>query len=90
MCILRFTVRNLWITVCCKLWITTKEVNNTVKNCLRKVRRDHDENQQALADSVGVSRRSIIQIEKERVVSNGLLMIVIAQRYNMNVTEFFL
>jgi len=60
-----------------------------LKNCVRKIRRDHDESQQQLADAVCASRQAIIQIEKERVNPNGSLMLAIAKHYNTPVNDIF-
>jgi DNA-binding XRE family transcriptional regulator len=60
-----------------------------MKNCVRKLRREKEESQQALADSVGASRQAIINIEKERVIPNGALMLAIARHYGKDASEVF-
>lgn len=60
-----------------------------MKNILRRVRREHDESQEELARAVGVSRQAIINIEKERVIPNGALMLAIARHYRKGADEIF-
>jgi len=61
-----------------------------LKNHLRKLRFEHGEmSQQALAEAVGVSRQTIISIEKGRYIPSALLAIKIAQFFNKHVEEIF-
>ena len=61
-----------------------------LKNNLRKLRFEHGEmSQQALAKAVGVSRQTIISIEKGRYIPSALLALKIARIFGQPVEEIF-
>lgn len=53
------------------------------------VRQEHNESQEELAVSVGVSRQSINSIENHRSTPGGKLMLAIARHYNMDAADIF-
>lgn len=59
-------------------------------NNLRRCRFDKDElSQEALAEAVGVTRQTILSIEKGKFVPSTLLAIKIARFFNKSVEEIF-
>ncbi len=59
-------------------------------NHLRRCRFDKDEmSQEALAQAVGVTRQTIISIEKRRFMPSTLLAIKLARYFNKSVEEIF-
>ena len=59
-------------------------------NNLKRCRFDRDDlSQEALADGVGVTRQTIISIEKGRFVPSTLLALKIAKFFNKRVDEIF-
>lgn len=62
------------------------ELGNNLKRC----RFDKDDiSQEALANAVGVSRQTIISIEKRRFVPSTLLALKIAKVFNKTVDDIF-
>lgn len=62
------------------------KLGNNIKRC----RFDKDDmSQEALADAIGVSRQTIISIEKSRYVPSTLLAFKIARYFNKPVEEVF-
>jgi putative transcriptional regulator len=61
-----------------------------ITNNIRKLRFNHDEmTQQALADKVGVTRQTIIAIEKGQYAPSLELAFRIARVFNANLEEVF-
>ena len=61
-----------------------------LKNSLRRCRFDRDEmSQQALAEAVGVTRQTILSIEKGRFVPSTLLALKLARFFGKPVEEIF-
>jgi len=60
-----------------------------VCNNLCKLRKEHSLTQQALADAVGVSRQSIISIEKGNYTPSVLLALKIAEALKTKVEKIF-
>jgi len=59
-------------------------------NNLRKYRFENSEmSQQALAEAVGVTRQTIISVEKGKYVPSTLLSLRIARVFNTQVDEIF-
>jgi len=59
-------------------------------NRLKRCRFDNDDmSQEALAQAVGVTRQSIISIEKGKFVPSTLLSLRIARFFNKRVEEIF-
>ncbi|MFQ5772538.1 MAG: helix-turn-helix transcriptional regulator [bacterium] len=59
-------------------------------NNLRRCRFDHDEiSQEALAMAIGVSRQTILSIEKGRFVPSTLLALKLAKFFNKSVEDIF-
>jgi putative transcriptional regulator len=59
-------------------------------NNLKKMRFEHsDMSQQALAEAVGVTRQTIIAIEKGNYTPSLLLALKIAKFFNLSVDEIF-
>jgi putative transcriptional regulator len=59
-------------------------------NNLKRCRFDKDDiSQEALANAVGVSRQTIISIEKGRFVPSTLLALKIAEFFNKTVEDIF-
>lgn len=59
-------------------------------NHLRRCRFERDEmSQEALAQAVGVTRQTIISIEKRRFMPSTLLAMKIARFFNKSVEEIF-
>ena len=61
-----------------------------LQNNIRKLRFEkNDMTQEALAEAVGVTRQTIIAIEKGNYVPSLLLALTIARFFNKNVEEIF-
>ncbi|MBN1997651.1 helix-turn-helix transcriptional regulator [candidate division KSB1 bacterium] len=61
-----------------------------MKNNLRRCRFDHSEiSQEDLARAVGVTRQTILSIEKGRFVPSTLLALKLAQFFGKSVEEIF-
>lgn len=59
-------------------------------NCVRRIRRAHEETQEELATAVGVSRQTIIDIEKGYTKRpSDELILKIANHYHTPVVEIF-
>ena len=59
-------------------------------NNLRRCRFDHNEiSQEALANAVGVTRQTIISIEKSRFVPSTLLALKLARFFRKKVDDIF-
>ncbi len=59
-------------------------------NNLKRCRFDRDDmSQEALADAVGVTRQTILSIEKNKFVPSALLALKIARFFNKPVEEVF-
>ncbi|MCG8569261.1 MAG: helix-turn-helix transcriptional regulator [Spirochaetes bacterium] len=64
---------------------------NRIKNQIRKLRFYHDEmTQQQLADKVGVTRQTIVAIEKQKYSPSLDLAFRIARVFNSNLEEVFI
>jgi putative transcriptional regulator len=66
-----------------------QEENMALGNCLKELRARHDFTQQALAEKVGVSRQSIISIEKGRYCPSVELALRIAGILQVPLEEAF-
>ena len=63
---------------------------NEVKNCIRRLRFEHDEMTQAeLADRVGVTRQTIIAIEAGKYMPSLPLAFKLARTFGLGVEEVF-
>lgn len=60
-----------------------------VINRVQEIRKEHSVTQQALADGVGVTRQTIISIEKGNYVPSVLLALKIAVFFKVPVEEIF-
>lgn len=61
-----------------------------LKNNLKRCRFDKDDmTQEALAEAIGVSRQTVIAIEKSRFVPSTVIAIKIARFFNRNVEDVF-
>jgi putative transcriptional regulator len=61
-----------------------------IGNNLRRCRFDKDElSQEALAEAVGVTRQTILSIEKGKFVPSTLLALKLARYFNKSVEEIF-
>ena len=61
-----------------------------IGNNLRRCRFDKDElSQEALAEAVGVTRQTILSIEKGKFVPSTLLALKLARFFNKSVEEIF-
>lgn len=61
-----------------------------LNNNLRRCRFDKDEiSQQSLADAIGVTRQTIISIEKNRFIPSTLLALKLAKFFQKSVEEIF-
>lgn len=60
-----------------------------MNNSVRKLRREMEISQEALATAVGVSRQTIIEIEKGRQEPSGSLVIKIANYFKKDPREIF-
>jgi putative transcriptional regulator len=60
-----------------------------MKNNLRQFREEKNLTQEELADRVGVSRQSIISIEKSQYIPTTMLALKIARALKLTVEEIF-
>lgn len=65
------------------------EEKETVNNCVHHYRTLLGMTQQQLANKIGVTRQTIISIEKGNYIPSVLLAIKIAQAFNQPVEEVF-
>ena len=61
-----------------------------MKNRVEELRKQNNENQEDLANIVGVSRQTIISIEKGKYNPSILLAFKIANHYNKSIEEIFI
>jgi len=61
----------------------------TVSNVVQKIRTDKGFTQEELADKVGVSRQTIIAIEKGNYTPSVLLALKIARVFKLSVEDIF-
>ena len=61
-----------------------------VQNRVKELRVERGWTQQQLADAVGVSRQSIISIERERYVPSLLLALTFAKVFNCPTDDIFI
>ena len=62
---------------------------NDLKNCVLDVRKENGITQEQLAEAVGVTRQTIISIEKGNYVPSVLLAIRIAKHFKVPVEKIF-
>ncbi len=60
-----------------------------VANCVMTCRKAHNVTQQGLADAVGVTRQTIIAIEKGNYTPSVLLALKIAMHFNKKMEDVF-
>jgi putative transcriptional regulator len=60
-----------------------------LRNCLRELRARHDLTQEELAEDVGVTRQTVISIEKGDYSPSVLLALRIAHRLEVSLEELF-
>ena len=60
-----------------------------IKNRLKALRTEHNLTQEELADGLGISRQSVIAIEKGRYYPSLKLAFRIAQFFNCNIEDIF-
>ena len=60
-----------------------------IRNRVKELRGERGWTQQQLADAVGVSRQSIISIERERYVPSLLLALTFAKVFNCSTDDIF-
>ena len=63
--------------------------NATLKNRIRVFRAEHRLSQQDLADSIGVSRKTISTIEVGRFIPSTIIALKIAMHFKVPVEEIF-
>lgn len=61
-----------------------------VRNCVYEFRKEREVTQEALAQNVGVSRQTIVAIEKGNYIPSLLLGMKIARFFKKKVEEVFL
>ena len=61
-----------------------------MKNKLEEIRKQRNEKQEELANNVGVSRQTIISIEKGKYNPSILLAFKIAKHFNKKIEEIFI
>ena len=61
----------------------------TISNSVREVREKHGMSQEALAERVGVTRQTIISLEKGSYVPSLLLAFNIAETFGLSVEKLF-
>ena len=66
------------------------ERSDWLENKVEQFRKEKEEKQQDLADIVGVSRQTIISIEKGKYNPSILLAFKIAKHYNKSIEEIFI
>jgi putative transcriptional regulator len=64
-------------------------VENELKNKVTELRKKHGYSQEKLADMLGVSRQTVISIEKEKYNPSLPLAMIIAQIFQVNVESIF-
>lgn len=64
-------------------------MSEIVHNCVQELRTKRGMTQEALADAVGVSRQTIIAIEKGNYTPSVLLALKIAHIFDARVEELF-
>ena len=64
-------------------------MDGKLTNCLKKLRKDAGLTQEELADKVGVTRQTIISIEKGNYTPSVLLAIKLSQELNTKVEMLF-
>lgn len=64
-------------------------MSGVVHNCVQEMRTERGITQEALASTVGVSRQTIIAIEKGNYTPSVLLALKIAQAFNTEVEALF-
>ena len=62
----------------------------TIRNRVKELRGERGWTQQQLADAVGVSRQSIISIERERYVPSLALALIFAKVFGRPTDEIFI
>lgn len=60
-----------------------------MKNCLKELRARYNMTQEDLANKVGVSRQTIVAIEKEKYDPSLSLAFKLAKRFGVRVEELF-
>jgi putative transcriptional regulator len=60
-----------------------------IRNRVKELRSERGWTQQQLADAVGVSRQSIISIEREKYVPSLLLALTFAKVFNVSTDDIF-
>ena len=61
-----------------------------VKNHIRRLRFEHDEmTQQQLADAIGVTRQTVVAIEKEKYSPSLEAAFLIAREFGVPISEVF-
>lgn len=63
--------------------------HDSVQNCVQEVRKEHNITQEQLAEAVGVTRQTIISIEKGNYVPSVRLALKIAQHFKVSVEKLF-
>jgi putative transcriptional regulator len=61
-----------------------------IRNRVKELRGERGWTQQQLAEAVGVSRQSIISIERERYVPSLLLALTFAKVFNCSTDDIFI
>lgn len=67
-----------------------KEANVFVKNCLEDLRKERSLNQEELASALGVSRQTIISLEKGKYNPSILLAFKIAKYFEKKIEDIFI
>jgi putative transcriptional regulator len=65
------------------------QIDETIHNCVCKIRRDKNVTQEDLASAVGVTRQTIIAIEKGDYVPSVLLALKISEYFNQPLEDIF-
>ncbi|HEY4640843.1 MAG TPA: helix-turn-helix transcriptional regulator [Thermoanaerobaculia bacterium] len=63
---------------------------SAIRNRVKELRSERGWTQQQLADAVGVSRQSIISIERDRYVPSLLLALTFAKVFNVATDDIFI
>lgn len=61
-----------------------------MKNCLEEIRKEKGLNQEELAEILGVSRQTIISLEKERYNPSIVLAFKLARYFERNIEDIFI
>lgn len=64
-------------------------MKESVANSVHKLRTEHDITQEDLAKAVGVTRQTIIAIEKGNYIPSVLLALKIAKHFDVSVEDLF-